>query len=68
MTQQIDKPFSAEYVVSVTKRHMLKDIDVSIAKTVARISEFAEDPEKSREIFNAIATLQQMKNMVRGMK
>lgn len=56
--------FTKEYVLGVTKRNMLKSIDTSINKTVARVGEFPPDTEKAREVFETITTLQAYKNRV----
>jgi hypothetical protein len=53
----MDKPFSMDYVVGLTLKHMQKSIDTSIRKTVARIAEFDGNTEKSQEVFNTLAML-----------
>jgi transposase len=58
------KPFSIEYVLTATKRHMLKSIEISIKKTVERISEFSGDREKSEEVFKTLSTLDAMKREI----
>ncbi len=55
------KPFSIEYVLNATKRHMLKSIDISTKKTVERIAEFSGDREKSEEVFKTLSALDSMK-------
>jgi hypothetical protein len=51
------KPFSREYVLRTTVKHVLKDIDVSIQKTMDRIPEFTGDSAKSLEILNTLSDL-----------
>ena len=41
------KPFSIDYVLKTTARHMRKSIDISIRKTFERIEEFEKDSKKS---------------------
>jgi len=55
------KPFSMDYVVRTTLKHMRKSVDTSIRKTFERISEFAGDQEKSQEVFRTLAHLHMMK-------
>jgi hypothetical protein len=55
------KPFSMEYVLNATTKHMLKSVDISIRKTLERISEFAGNQEKSQEVFKTLAALEGMK-------
>ena len=57
----ITKPFSIEYVISATKKHMLKSIEISIRKTIERIAEFEGDREKSEEVFRTLSELNSMK-------
>lgn len=55
------KPFSMEYVVRTTLKHMRKSVDTSIRKTFERIPEFTEDQTKSQEVFKTLAYLHTMK-------
>jgi len=55
------KPFSMDYVLRATARHMRKSVDLSIGKTFERIEEFKNDPKKSREIFETLSALHAMK-------
>ena len=61
MTDNSEKPFSAEYVLDTTVRKMRKAVDISISKTIERIPEFADNQEKSREIFKVLAQLHQIR-------
>ncbi len=58
------KPFNRSYVIRMTYKHMCKCVDVSISKTIERISEFAGDPAKSSEIFKTLADLHAMKRQL----
>lgn len=60
----ITKPFSIEYVISATKKHMLKSIDISIRKTITRIAEFEGDRDKSEEVFRTLSELDGMKKQL----
>ena len=53
----MDKPFSMDYVVGLTYKHMRKSVDTSIRKTVARIAEFDGNPEMSQEVFKTLVML-----------
>jgi hypothetical protein len=62
----ITKPFSIEYVISATKKHILKSVEISIRKTIDRIAEFENDREKSEEVFRTLAELNAMKRAIEG--
>jgi hypothetical protein len=55
------KPFSMDYVLNATTKHMLKSVDISIRKTLERIAEFEGNQEKSQEIFITLARLHEVK-------
>jgi len=56
-----DKPFSMGYVLRTTAKHMRKSIDISIRKTFERVAEFADDKEKSQEVFKTLSFLHTMR-------
>jgi hypothetical protein len=56
-----NKPFSIGYVMRTTAKHMRKNIDISIRKTFERVAEFADDQEKSKEIFITLSHLHTMR-------
>ncbi len=56
-----EKPFSIGYVLRTTAKHMRKSIDISIRKTFERVAEFADDREKSEEIFRTLSYLHTMR-------
>lgn len=58
------KPFSCGYVLRTTTKHMRKSIEISIRKTFERIAEFADDQQKSQEVFKTLATLHSMKKQL----
>jgi len=59
-----ERPFTREYVIYVTNRHMISQIDRSIRKTTARVSEFANNLEKSQEILETLSILHGMKRVL----
>lgn len=65
---QTTKPFSKSFVIGLTGRVMLKAINKSIGMTVERIEEFADNQEKSREVFETLAHLQALKQNVEQIK
>jgi DNA replication protein DnaD len=58
------KPFDRSYVVSTTVKHMLKCIDMSIAKTIARISDFDNDSGKSAEVLQTLSDLHMLRKQI----
>ncbi len=63
-TTQKERPFSMGYVLRTTAKHMRKSIDISIRKTYERVAEFADNQEKSREIFETLGVLHQMRKQL----
>ena len=64
MEKENSKPFSMDYVLRTTTKHLRKSIDVSIKKTLDRIAEFDGDQVKSAEVFKTLAHLHKLKNDV----
>lgn len=64
MPQDAQKPFSQGYVLRTTAKHMRKSIDISIGKTFDRVAEFAEDQQKSQEVFQTLAFLHTMRKQL----
>jgi hypothetical protein len=58
------KPFDCGYVLRTTAKHMRKSVDISIRKTFDRLPEFAEDPEKSKEVFHTLGRLHAMRKLL----
>lgn len=59
-----EKPFSTGYVLRTTASHMRKSIDLSIRKTFERVGEFADDRERSAEVFKTLAHLHSMRKQL----
>lgn len=58
------KPFSQGYVLRTTAKHMRKSIDISIRKTFERIKDFDGNVEKSKEVFNALSVLHNLRKQL----
>lgn len=67
-TESNNKPFSLEYVLATTVKHMFKSVDISIQKTFERISEFDGNQEKSQEIFKTLAMLHALRKRLEDFK
>jgi hypothetical protein len=61
---QKQKPFSMGYVLRTTAKHMRKSIDISIRKTFERVAEFADNREKSDEVFRTLSFLHTMRKQL----
>ena len=61
-----NKPFSRDFVIRTTVKHQKKCIDISIQKTVDRISEFEGDPVKSKELIVTLSVLHNMRRQIEG--
>lgn len=64
MENQSKRPFSQGFVLRTTAKHMRKSIDISIRKTFERVAEFADDQEKSREVFETLSVLHTMRKQL----
>lgn len=60
-TSENVKPFSMDYVLRTTVKHIRKSIDISIRKTFERIAEFDGNQEKSQEVFKTLTALHAMR-------
>ena len=60
-TEAKSRPFSIGFVLRTTTKHMRKSVETSIRKTMDRIHEFANDREKSEELFKTLAQLHAIK-------
>jgi predicted KAP-like P-loop ATPase len=58
------RPFTMDYVLRTTQKHMIKSIETSIKKTMDRMPEFADDQPKAQEIFHTLGYLHNIKNRV----
>jgi hypothetical protein len=52
------------YVLKTTAKHMRKSIDISIRKTFERVQDFDGNQEKSKEVFNTLSFLHQMRKQL----
>ena len=59
-----NKPFSMGYVLRTTAKHMRKSIDISIRKTFERVGEFADDQQRSQEVFQTLSFLHIMRKQL----
>lgn len=64
MSEENQKPFSKDYVVHTTVKHMRKSIDISIRKTFERVAEFDSNSTKSREVFETLSILHTMRSQL----
>ena len=64
MENQSKRPFSQGFILRTTAKHMRKSIDISIRKTFERVAEFADDQEKSREVFETLSVLHTMRKQL----
>lgn len=64
MNNNSSKPFSKDYVIKTTVKHMRKSIDISIRKTSERIGELSEDSAKSQEVFKTLGELYALRKRV----
>lgn len=57
-------PFSQGYVLRTTAKHMRKSIDISIRKTFERVKDFDSDNAKSKEVFNTLSVLHNLRKQL----
>jgi hypothetical protein len=62
--ETLNKPFSIGFVLRTTAKHIRKSIEISITKTFERLAEFADDREKSEEIFMTLSLLHQLRRQL----
>jgi predicted component of type VI protein secretion system len=55
------KPFSRDFVVLTTLKHIKRSIDISISKTFDRVKDFDSNPEKSAEVMKTLSDLHEMR-------
>ena len=60
------KPFSFEYVLRTTVKHMKVCVDTSLKKTYDRIKDFEGDSEKAAEILKTLSALNSINRMLDG--
>jgi len=64
----INKPFSMEYVLKETIKHIQKSIDISTQKTISRLNDFEGQSEKIKEIMATLANLNRINAVVASIK
>jgi L-lactate utilization protein LutB len=60
----MNKPFSNDYVIRETLRHMQQSVAISTQKTIARLPEFQGQQEKLKEIMTTLASLGKLNSMI----
>lgn len=60
----MNRPFSQQYVINETLKHISKSIGISTQKTICRLSEFAGEPETTKEIMSTLASLNRLSNLI----
>lgn len=58
------KPFSNDYVIRETLKHMQKSVEISRGKTLARMDDFKDDPEMLSEFMTALSNLNKFEKML----
>jgi hypothetical protein len=62
------KPFSNDYVVKETLKHMQASIAISTQKTIARLHEFQGQPEKMKEIMTTLSNLGRLNSLIESIR
>jgi hypothetical protein len=62
------KPFSNDYVVKETLKHMQSSIAISTQKTIARLPEFQGQPEKLQEVMTTLANLGRLNSLIESIR
>jgi len=60
----MNKPFSQQYVINETLKHISKSIGISTQKTISRLPEFSDDATKTREVMSTLASLNQLSKLI----
>lgn len=58
------RPFSGDYVMRETLKHMQKCVTISQHKTMARMSEFEGDSELTKEFLVTISNLNKLSKLI----
>jgi hypothetical protein len=64
----MNKPFSSDYVIRETLRHMQQSVAISTQKTIARLPEFQGQPEKITEVMTTLASLGRLNSMIEAIR
>jgi len=62
------KPFSNDYVIKETLKHMQSSISISTQKTIARLAEFQDQPEKVAEIMTTLSNLSRLNSVIESIR
>jgi hypothetical protein len=62
------KPFSKDFVILATLKHVKRSVDISISKTIDRVSDFDGNPEKSSEVLLTLTELYAMRKGVENLE
>ncbi len=62
------RKFNSSFVLRVTFKRMLFNIDTSIKKTFSRIQEFENHPELSNEVFKALSQLNYLQTQIQNLQ
>ncbi len=64
----MNKPFSSEYVIKETLKHMQSSVGISTQKTIARLPEFQGNPDRVQEVMNTLASLGRLNSMIESIR
>jgi len=62
------RKFDSSFVLRVTFKRMLFNIETSIKKTFSRIQEFENHPELSNEVFKALSQLNYLQTQIQNLQ
>ena len=62
------KPFSNDYVIRETLRHMQRSVSISTQKTIARLEEFQGDSERTKEVMQTLHNLSRLNKLIEEIK
>jgi len=65
---EMSKPFSNDYVIRETLRHMQNSVSISTQKTIARLEEFRGDSDATREVMVTLHNLSQLNQLIEEIK
>ena len=64
----MNKPFSNDYVIKETLKHMQASIAISTQKTIARLPEFKGNSEKLSEVMATLSNLSRLNSMIESIR
>jgi predicted component of type VI protein secretion system len=62
------KPFSKNFVILATLKHVRRSIDISISKTFDRVKDFDGQPDKATEVMETLSELHQMRKSIEDLE